>query len=175
MTNYTLDNQCENIQTCISIEKKHLLKMSCDGELKCCGTIKNENTFHQKEYKQRTMNSNIVKHLLNSHRKCVSRRKMSSIFCQILLVLQLILCSFVLKTIEEVNAQEEYNRLSISDSSSIDIGAINGQSKHYSSDYRHVTHEELLSIGDGFDNFTDPGVTHFSEILFDFDHYQVRL
>ena len=98
---------------------------------------------------------------------------MSSIFCQILLVLQLILCSFLLKTIEEVNAQEEYNRLSISDSSSIDIGAINGQSRHYSSDYRHVTHEELLSIGDGFDNFTDPGVTHFSEILFDFDHYQV--
>lgn len=155
--------------------KKHLLKMTCDGELKCCETMKNENVFHQREYKQRTINSNIVKHLLNSHRKCVSRRKMSSIFCQILLVLQLILCSFVLKTIEEVNAQEEYNRLSISDSSSIDIGAINGQSKHYSSDYRHVTHEELLSIGDGFDNFTDPGVTHFSEILFDFDHYQVRI
>ena len=92
-----------------------------------------------------------------------------------LLALQLIFCFFVLKTFRQVDALEEYNRLSISDSSSIDIGAINGQSKHYSSDYRHVTHEELLSIGDGFDNFTDPGVTHFSEILFDFDHYQVRI
>ena len=149
--------------------------MSCEGELKSCETIKNENTFHQKEYTQGTINSNPIKHLLNSHRKCVSRRKMSSIFCQILLVLQLIFSSFILKTIEEVYALEDYNRLSISDISTIDIGAINGQSKHYSSDYRHVTHEELLSIGDGFDNFTDPGVTHFSEILFDFDHYQVRI
>ena len=47
------------------------------------------------------------------------------------------------------------------------IGSIN--------DFRHVSHEELLSFGNGFDNFTDPGVTHFSEILFDFIHHQVCL
>ena len=99
---------------------------------------------------------------------------MSSILCQITLAFQLIIFFFGPNTLIEIDALEDYNRLSISDISSIDIDAIKTQSGHYSSDYRHVTHEELLSIGDGFDNFTDPGVTHFSEILFDFDHYQVK-
>ena len=152
---------------------KHPIKMFCDCESRICENENNNDRLQQPEYRQRTSNLKPQNHLLNSHRKCVSRRRMSSRFCQMLLALQLIFCFFVLKTFRQVDALEEYNRLSISDSSSIDIGAINGQSRHYSSDYRHVTHEELLSIGDGFDNFTDPGVTHFSEILFDFDHYQV--
>ena len=152
----------------------HLVKMFCDCECKICENANNSNRLHQPESRRRISNLKPQNHLLNAHRKCISRRRMPSRFCQMLSGLQIIFCFFVLKTFIQVDALEEYDRLSISDSISIDIGAINGKSKHYSSDYRHVTHEELLSIGDGFDNFTDPGVTHFSEILFDFDHYQVR-
>ena len=154
---------------------KHQLKMLCECRIKFCENSSIENSEYRTECRQRTLMPKPHKHLPNPHRKCFSRRRMSSILCQIVLAFQLIIFFFGPNTLIEIDALEDYNRLSISDISSIDIDAIKSQSGHYSSDYRHVTHEELLSIGDGFDNFTDPGVTHFSEILFDFDHYQVKL
>ena len=149
--------------------------MFCECEPKFCENSSNENSAYRTECRQRTLMPKPEKYLPKLHRKCFSRRRMSSIICQIVVAFQFIIFFFGPKTLIQIDAQEEYNRLSISDTSSIDIDAIKSQSGHYSSDYRHVTHEELLSIGDGFDNFTDPGVTHFSEILFDFDHYQVKL
>ena len=154
---------------------KHQLKMLCECKSKFCENSSIENSVYRTECRKRTLMPKPHKHLPKPHRKCFSRRRMSSILCQIVLAFQLIIFFFGPNTLIEIDALEDYNRLSISDISSIDIDAIKSQSGHYSSDYRHVTHEELLSIGDGFDNFTDPGVTHFSEILFDFDHYQVNL
>ena len=98
-----------------------------------------------------------------------------SVFCQISFFFQVtILTQFVLlNLVSLVDAIEQYNRLSISDKSLTTIQRDSDLDVNAFNDFRHVSHDELLRIGDGFDSFTDPGVTHFSEILFDFNHYQV--
>ena len=124
---------------------------------------------------------NHSKSLMMGYRKCF--KKIPITICQISLVFQVIFWTIALNEVQRVDALREYDRLSISNGNPTTAGffdiesgvthAGGGFDMSSVNDFRHVSHEELLSIGGGFDNFTDPGVTHFSEILFDFDHYQV--
>jgi len=128
--------------------------------------------LHTSGCKRRTFISKHCKSLVMGYRK-YSINRMSKINFHSFLSLQIALFILALSGIMLVEASDEYNRLSISDTNSFVEGTNNYLSTSPLSDFRHVSYEELLTIGNGFDNFTDPGVTHFSEILFDFDHYQV--
>ena len=118
-------------------DNKHKLKMFSDSDSIFCENPCTENAALPLKSRQKTLEPNPQKHLIDAHRKYFPRRRMSSVFCQIVLAFQFIIFLFGLQSIEVVNALEEYNRLSISDTSLIDIDAINGQSKHYASAHRH--------------------------------------
>ena len=153
-------------------------KMCLEG----CNAREENCAYHAPKCKRRTYILKYCESLIPDYRK---NKNKISVMCQILLVFQLIVCTIATNGIRSVDGYQGYSRLSISNgdlvrtgfldidsgvshvAGGVEIGSIN--------DFRHVSHEELLSFGNGFDNFTDPGVTHFSEILFDFIHHQVCL
>ena len=141
-------------------------------EMNNCDYAEMYYNLHTSGCKRRTLISKHCKSLVMGYRKC-SFIKMSKLNCHSFLNLKITLFIFALSGIIKLEASGEYNRLSILDTNSLAEDANNHLSASSISDFRHVSYEELLTIGNGFDNFTDPGVTHFSEILFDFDHYQV--
>ncbi|TRY69068.1 hypothetical protein TCAL_11284 [Tigriopus californicus] len=59
---------------------------------------------------------------------------------------------------------------SVQDSAGVGLGQQKCDLSSAVSDYRVVSHEDLLP---GLDQFSDEGVRHFSEILFDYRRYQV--
>ena len=150
--------------------------------LERCNAIEENCAYHATKCKRRTYILKYCESLISNHRK---NKKKISVMCQILLVFQLILCTIPANGIRPVDGSQSYNRLSVSIGDMVRTGFldVNSGVSHVAggveigsiNDFRHVSHEELLSFGNGFDNFTDPGVTHFSEILFDFIHHQVCL
>ena len=139
-----------------------------------CDTTEKIYSLHSNGCKRRTLIQKHSKSLKSGYRKYYQKMTWS-VFCQISFFFQVtILTQFVLlNLVSLVDAIEQYNRLSISDKSLTTIQRDSDLDVNAFNDFRHVSHDELLRIGDGFDSFTDPGVTHFSEILFDFNHYQV--
>ena len=133
-----------------------------------------ETNMHTSGCKRRTFISKHCKSLVMGYRKYYPYSMPTKISHSFLNIKNMV-SIFLISSFMLVAASEEYNRLSISDTRSFMQGHnADLYASLWAIDYRHVSHEELLNIGNGFDNFTDPGVTHFSEILFDFDHYQVR-
>ena len=147
----------------------------CDAPEHARGNCDYKNKFdgmYSSRCKRRTLMLKHSKSLVKGYRK-YSTIMSSTVVCQISFIIQILLWIVTFNGVVRVNASTEYNRLSISDTHSFGSNTGSFLDENAFNDFRHVSHEELVNIGEGFDNFTDPGVTHFSEILFDFDHYQV--
>ena len=118
-------------------------------------------------------------HIQQFLQHCINRSAIAMMaMCQILLLLVFWM------NMGCTQASQKYNRLSISNGDPTRMGFFDNEAgvSHVAggfqlnsmTDFRHVSYEELSNNRDrGFDNFSDPGVTHFSTLLFDHQNAQV--